>query len=50
MKLANLLLSKFETYLFDEELEVEKQQAQTEYAVKEPANPEEYPPGFFTSL
>ncbi|HWL13096.1 MAG TPA: hypothetical protein VNQ57_08885 [Ureibacillus sp.] len=48
--MANLLLSKFETYLFDEELEVEKQQAQTEYRVEEPANPEEYPPGFFTSL
>ena len=50
IKLANLLLSKFETYLFEEELEVEKQQAQTEYVVVEPANPEEYPPGFFTSL
>jgi len=47
---ANLLLSKFETYLLDEELDLEKQQAQADIHLDEPKNYEEYPPGFFSSL
>ena len=48
--MANLLLSKFETYLLDEELELEKQQAQVDFTYEEPVNFEEYPPGFFSGL
>ncbi|MDN4495562.1 hypothetical protein [Ureibacillus aquaedulcis] len=48
--MTNLLLSKFETYLLDEELELDKQQEQMEFQYTEPANNEEYPPGFFSSL
>lgn len=48
--MANLLLSKFETYLLDEELELESQQSQLEFGFEEAAKYEEYPPGFFTEL
>lgn len=46
----SLLLSKFETYLFDQELELEIQQANVEAAGEEIMKIEEYPPGFFSSL
>ncbi|MCM3390023.1 hypothetical protein [Ureibacillus chungkukjangi] len=48
--MTNLLLSKFETYLLDEELELENQQAQVDYNYQESVNYEEYPPGFFSGL
>lgn len=50
--MTNLLFSKFETYLLDEELELESPQAHAhiEYAYEENANHEEYPPGFFSEL
>lgn len=48
--MANLLLSKFETYLLDEEIELESQQPQLEFGFEEAAKYEEYPPGFFTEL
>lgn len=48
--MTNLLLSKFETYLLDEERELENQQTQTELFYEEPGNHEEYPPGFFSEL
>ena len=50
LSMANLLLSKFETYLLDEELELESQQSQLEFGFEEAAKYEEYPPGFFTEL
>lgn len=48
--MTNLLLSKFETYLLDEELELDKQQEELEFGYTEPSIYEEYPPGFFSGL
>ncbi|WP_199677406.1 hypothetical protein [Lysinibacillus yapensis] len=48
--MINLLLSKFETYLLDEELDANNQQDHIEAAYEEPENFYEYPPGFFSSL
>ncbi|MFC7686125.1 hypothetical protein [Ureibacillus sp. GCM10028918] len=48
--MANLLLSKFETYLLDEGQESDKQQDQKEFVYEKPTNYEEYPPGFFSGL
>ncbi|MBD8026979.1 hypothetical protein H9636_09965 [Ureibacillus sp. Re31] len=45
----NLLLSKFETYLLDEKLEIECEEME-EYINEESNNYEEYPPGFFSDL
>ncbi len=50
LMLMNLLFSKFETYLLDEEHEIEKHQDQIEFAYEEKGNHEEYPPGFFSEL
>ncbi|WP_168193767.1 hypothetical protein [Lysinibacillus sp. SGAir0095] len=50
--MTNLLLSKFETYLLDQdfELELEKPQAHVDFNYEESANYNEYPPGFFSGL
>ncbi|HWK23514.1 MAG TPA: hypothetical protein VNS08_10835 [Ureibacillus sp.] len=48
--MTNLLLSKFETYLLDENVELEHQEVEKEHGYTEPSNYEEYPPGFFSSL
>lgn len=45
----NLLLSRFETYLLDEKLEIEFEEM--EESIDEESNHyEEYPPGFFSDL
>lgn len=46
----NLLLSKFETYLLDEELDLDIYHVIEETIDEEPMFQEEYPPGFFSSL
>ncbi|WP_413364455.1 hypothetical protein [Lysinibacillus sp. 3P01SB] len=49
--MTDLLLSRFETYLLDEELEMEtvtsEMEEQQEYL---PQEPPQYPQGFFSSL
>ncbi|WP_179966026.1 hypothetical protein [Lysinibacillus antri] len=48
--MTSLLLSKFETYLLDEEQELEYTNEMVMENQQESNNYEEYPAGFFTSL
>lgn len=48
--MVNNFFSKFETYLLDEKLELEKHQEQIEFAYEAVDNQHEYPPGFFSEL
>lgn len=48
--MTSILSSKFETYLLDEELELEYDNEMEEVPYNEVPHYEEYPPGFFSSL
>lgn len=47
--MANLLLSRFETYLLDQEVELECKDGQNEQPLEQTTY-EQYPAGFFSSL
>ncbi len=48
--MTSTLSSKFETYLLDEELELEYDREMEESLQNDVSKHEEYPPGFFSSL
>jgi len=48
--MADQLLSKFETYLLDEAMELRNEESKQEEVVLDIKDYEEFPKGFFTSL